>query len=639
LILKSAYWTTSAFSSFSRENKYLGVNINHGFNNPAEAKIVIADPDGSIKQKYDSDATGDEIYVGSGRVKLYELDGTLLFDGRIMKATGGTGTVTLTCLDWLSQLNDERTDYDMRIDLNGSGLRESYIRGGLDDGTEAYRYGPYTSGSYTYLIDDNMSWTENQFNNKFLVFPAKTAGDITVSCGPINHAGADTMTANGWANLWANDSNVDTITDTSGDLTVLFDFRPMVTEGSLYNSITSAKVTIVFSAASGTFSGDACTVNFQKVSDSLYYTLGTIPDDGIVYTRSWNIPGTSLTDIVDSNGEVTLYIYGLEEAGQDPSATIYYFDLSLGVNTDAQTSAYTITDTIQDPDDAGSKYNCLKIATTQVDLSVAGIGAWPGMEYSIVDEVNTHINTIVTAGDPLVTLTTDVEDTSGITTRNFQDKTRKEMLDELSDIDASVYWLPLGTTQVKWKQTTDATATEILRDSDVLSWSQVEHDIDKMFNQAKVKGIRRGDNQITQTSDDATSQADYDITRTKVITSQGVFSDYDAKELGDAVVARDKTVHLYLQAELAGISDIRLGDYLQITSTHLGLSTADYTVTHWNYNSDTHKTTIRLHPRGTAGYAEWLRYQDTFKRTSGNVDRLGIDRQFSDLYTQTWTNP
>ena len=75
--------------------------------------------------------------------------------------------------------------------------------------------------------------------------------------------------------------------------------------------------------------------------------------------------------------------------------------------------------------------------------------------------------------------------------------------------------------------------------------------------------------------------------------------------MADTLVDRDKDVRLFLEAELPGLSALRLGSEISITSTYLGLTAAVYTVTHWSFDDKAYRTFLRLHPRSSlAGYTE-----------------------------------
>jgi hypothetical protein len=265
--------------------------------------------------------------------------------------------------------------------------------------------------------------------------------------------------------------------------------------------------------------------------------------------------------------------------------------------------------------------NRLKVNT---DLSITGLGLWEGCEYSICQEIYKHIDsvetpgTLITAGDVLSSKTngagaivcaSTVEHTSGISARHYQEKTRLEILRDLADMDKAVFWITLGGTTLTWKSTFNDGAPTALTDASVLSWRMGEYDYSGMVNEYHVYGIRIGDEQIYFDTDDVSdpgsdSKSTYGATRSKVYSSGGLVNIPDAMSLGDSMVERDEDAQLFLRAEITGntataahATTLKLGSEVSITSTYLGLTAEKYIVSNWAYDSTTHITTLRLHPR------------------------------------------
>lgn len=630
MILKTAYWTTAAFSSLVRENKYANSNIIAEFNRPARAIIKLIDPDGSMVQKYDSDADGNHIYVGSGRVNLVDSDDNIIFDGRIMTATRGAGILTLTCDDWLSQLNDAREHYDMREDLDGSGLRESVTKSDPDGAF----VGPVQDDSGTYyMFDNDMAWSVDQWDGYYLLFTSAMAGSIKEIMGPYDYTLTDEGA--GSANddtdreeTWFRDEAYHT-TDQDADFywNLDYEFRANSVFGSLYDSLKAARVHIDYrlkNSGAGLWGNIGASV-WMFAPVAIHIGQLTEAEDGSV---TMQMPEGYMSllrgKIVVSDGYATVRIrvYGTSvDAG-----TVFDLD-KIWLEFDVDRTGYSSTISI-----TGNTATRLTVGT---NLDTGNISIFEGCPYSICKPINLHINTIVTGSDPLVTLTTDVESTSGITSRHFSDRTRWEMLNALAPIDNAVFWIPIGTNEMKWKITTDASA-KILRDRDVITWSETRLDIDTMKNQVITYGERIGDNQLTATINDATSQADYDFVRTNVVKASGVLSDYDAAQLGTSLVNRDKDVKLGIQAVLKGLSDIRLGDWITVESLLLGIDGDDYIVTKWTHDDKGFKTTIILQPKSTVGYQEYRTFADSFRKTREQIDQQSLDTQIPHLYSQEW---
>ena len=634
MILKTAYWTTAAMSTPARENKFIDASIVQNFNECAKATIRIADPTGSMLQKYDSDAVGDVIYVGSGQALLYDSTNTCIFNGRILAAERIGTVLSLTCEDWMNQLKDERVHYDFREDLDGSGLRESGAHGAIDDATEAYRAPAYTNGASSYFIDDNMSWDIDEWNGCYICFSNSNFGSIKINVPPANHEvdGANAIEAGGWADAEFDDAAYDAVT---GGAIVWFtySFWVQALQGSLFSAITGGRVHIVAKATSILFSDGYA----LQVVDYTGPTWKTI--DARIYPSAERIKFTAeipkdfLADITHATGYAKVQFI-TDLWGWAMSLTdIYHINLELDLTTTGVTNIYAITDTLRDPDDAGTTYNTLKSATATIDYGVNGVGIWEGFKYSIVKELYNRINGIVTGGDPLVTLTTSVETLAGITTWHASDKTRFEILQYVAPIDKAVFWVPLGTTQVNWKNTPDAAAT-ILKDRNVLRWFKTRYDMSTMANQTIIYGARIGDEEVTYTYDAATSQADYDFVKTEVVRDAGISSNYEAKSYGTALATQRAKIPLSVSAELAGLSSIRLGDWIEITSTLLGITEGNYTVDRWEYSGDT--TKIRLQPKTSDGYIAFREFSEEFRDRRALINETQRDKFVGDLRTAVW---
>lgn len=128
------------------------------------------------------------------------------------------------------------------------------------------------------------------------------------------------------------------------------------------------------------------------------------------------------------------------------------------------------------------------------------------------------------------------------------------------------------------------------------------------------------------------------MTRSDAIKSTGTTSEYETTELGKNVVERDEDVHLLLKAVIMGRSGLRLGEELNINSTLLGLTDQKYVITHWSYNSTTHQTTARLHPRtSTQGYITHITFGEHIRHIADTAKQAQLDTHAPDLYTQTWS--
>jgi len=626
--LKTAYWTTAAMSTPALEHRFIDASIIHNFNDCAKVQIRLADGDGSMLQKYDSDAVGDAIYVGSGQALLYALDGTCRFNGRILAAERTGKILTLTCEDWMNQLKDERIHYDFREDIDGAGLRESTIQSDYDAATCV----PVdTAGANYYIYDDAMSgtWGNDDWNGYYVVIPKYESGDITVSTGPSafgqSNAAWDTSApTTETKHLWVDDANKATWADNDGEFNFIYvTFQLNVTEGSLYNSIDEMRIQFTASLQDSTVDAPFGILDNDDMTKYPFGTLTNLAAAEDIRRYSITVPSSQIATCLETDGTVIFYFLITSD---DPTVTnfkLYYYLLEVDVNVDAYTSAITITDTVGSP----------ARLTTTTDVDVTGLGFWNGYPYSICREIYYRINAIITAGDPLVTLTSSVESTAGISTYHASDKTRFEILKFVAPLDKAVFWIPLGTKEVNWKITTDAAATT-LTDPEVLRWYKTRYDIGPMKNQAIVYGARVGDVEVTQTVDAATSQLDYDVIRTEVVRNAGIMSDYEATAYGTTLTAQLAKVPLQLSAELAGFSSIRLGDWIEVTSNLLGITAGNYTVDRWEYSNDT--TKIRLQPRGTDGYIQFREFKEEFQDQRSKITDTQMAQYLAPPTKQTW---
>jgi hypothetical protein len=333
-------------------------------------------------------------------------------------------------------------------------------------------------------------------------------------------------------------------------------------------------------------------------------------------------------DLLNADGSCDVRIYVTNPTPALVDLWVDYLWVEVDVVTHGYTSPIAISDTLAL---VGANETCLKVDT---DLTTAATEIWEGIPYSVCEYIHHHINTIVTAGDNQTTLTTSIEETTGVTNAHWEKKSRLQMLRELAKEDATVFWLILGGTEVQWKQTTDAVHTD-LTDADVLKWSPEGYDFDKMRNDYTIYGITLNDAKVAGTHNDAASIAKYLATKSDVQSTRAL-STADATAMATALCHKNCELSYMLKAELAGLSSIRLGDYIEVTSTWLNLTNATYTVTKWEYNSSSYRTSITLEPRTTLGYSEAGGIEG-YRRASEKGRQEQSDRYYGNLSTQTWS--
>ena len=641
MLLKTADWDDALLThnALATESSFLSWEAVHEFGDPAKVKVFLSDPSGTIAQKYDVDPANDSVYVGPGRAYIEDPTGTAVFDGRIVRSILDMNNhrVILECEDWLSQLDDDLITYDMREDLDPDddvglqGIRESTLSTDLD--SVVYLGPAFTNAGVNRVFDSRMNWDNDQFNGYSLVLSGRNAGDQTILVSPYTHTGGANMTASGWENIWVDDSNKDYANSVGiGDLIWIFTCRVIDEGGSLFNSLDS--MTIRGTIAGNNISGDQITIGIDHDIDATVYPIGTLTSTSLADIKkfSFDIPGQYLSGLLTNLGTLPIYIYAYDDVGVDAELDVYFLQVEAHVNTDGYSTAIAISDTA-----------ALRELTVDTNCFGTGLGVWEGCRYSIAKPIYKHIDTgesgtLVSDGDVLYTLTCagNVEHTSGISLRHYQEYSRLKILQDLSSQDDSVFWIPLGTTAITWKSTFNNGAPTAMTDASVLQWKG-DWNYKSMYNEAHVYGATVNDIQIYASDSDATSQATYGIARAMSQSNTGVVTNYDCESLADSLVTRNKDCKLYLEAVIGGLSTLRIGDEVSITSTYLGLAAAVYTITHWSYDSKSYRTTIRLQPRAsTTGYQSNESF-DKIKKLFDDTHAIKRDKYIAEPYTNIWS--
>jgi hypothetical protein len=766
--------TANSYNDASEDTNLKSYELRHMLNAPAECKIVLRDKDGTVFQKYNADS-GD-VYIGSGRVELEDPNGTDIFEGLIKRVEGDSQkrTVTLYCKDFICQLDDEIVTYDMREDLDGSGLRESSLKGDLDSKVEGMRLPVWTYGSEYFVIDDNLDWDHADYDDMKLLLTNANAGSITITVGPHDHKNPENMTSQGWKNLWVNDANYDEGEDTSGDCQFVHEHYVIDEGGSLFESLDAITVTYV------AYQDDS---NNDLLLPSYSYDGGTsfreanahYPEDTKVVSGSYTVRDDDLSGVLDSDGMFYSRLDAYDDGVNNATVRVFQCTLSVEMTVAGYSSLITINETFEAPanfdhcwgydasgptwtdetadmtDDGANDVNMLPAAiavndafyfgsaskfggiilnmgtagdwagtclwkywdgdswealsnksptdqdfydfmfggwktfrwdipadwattavngethywiqaevsavtstTTQpkctqgfalngtgnllkvgTNCAGSGLGLWTGAKYCIVQPIYKHIDSAESPGDLItdgggmgsesgpdrlvnINATTTVEHTSGYSSRQYIDRTRFEILQDLAAQDKAEFWMTLGGNTFYWKSTWNEGSPTAMTDKEV-NWWRATYDFDKVYNEARIYGMRMDDEQLVGEANDTTSQGLHGIIRTVVEKHPGLVTEYDVDEVASAVAGRNADAQMFLACEIDGLdSTYRLATEVSVTSTYLNLSSAVYVVVSWMYDSGLNKTQLLLHPRVS---------------TQGLVDPTGltprsIDRSF-----------
>lgn len=589
-----AVWNAEA-----EETKFRTYSIVHEFGKPARAFITLADVDGAMMRKYNADA--NDVYLGVGKITIEDPTGTDLFFGRIMRASGNTEsrTVTLECLDWMSQLDEELITYDFRQDLDGSGLRQSTVYPDITN-TDARGLRPaHNAGGGEFSVyDGSKILTADAHNGMKLILTAGMAGSNSWKTSPYTYSTTDIDAfTNDISDLWTEDTDRHITGSVGGAWNTIYNFRIWVPDSDFHVSTSKARIKAVYLTASND-------VSLQLYNGATYDTLEETLDYGgnAIRTKTWEIQNNLIAGMFDANGECRVKFIDADDGGM----TLYYIHVEIDTVTTGYSTPISITD--------GETYRL----TTSTDMSADATKVWDGCPYCVAQEKYKHIDSaetpgdLITDGDGIVTLTcaATIEHTSGVSTRKHKDMTRLKILQTEAADDMASFWIELGTTTVTYKKTFGADTMQ-LTDGKVDSWQSLQ-DYTTMRNSYDVYGARLGDYEIYQQSQTAASITKFLATRSKVMRNPGLVTDADAADIGEALTARDSDVKQMVQCTINGntataahATTIKLGEIVEITSSYLWPTAAkDYIVTRWAYDSSQHKTFLTMHPKVSIGITE-----------------------------------
>ncbi len=544
----------------------------------------------------------DKVWIGPCKVVIEDPTATDFFLGRIMSVEANTDarTLTLYCQDWLSQLDEEQITYDMREPLSGN-IREST---GHADPDGAFVDVAQNDGGTFYFFDDDMAWANDAYNGMYLIFTSAMAGKKKWTFHPYQATVSDGVTGDGDPDdLWLKD-NTAAVMFKNADWTVDYDFRVYLGHDTpsdfyVHTSLTGARI-ICFHKITVVPSTNHAHIQVLENDGPSYIDLEHLVEDDTFHQDVHEIDITNLPNIVSNTGIVRVR-YDVDRAGGNATLSLTYLAFEIDVETTGYSSAVLINDTIAT--------NKLEVAT---DLTAAATRVWERIPYCIAKPIYKHIDsaeggTLITGGDDLVTLTcaATIEHTSGISTRQYVGKTRLQVAQDLARQDRAHLWMALGTTILTYKSTFNDGAPETLTDTDVNSWTS-RRDYSTLANEVTSFGMRIGNNRLSSTYTDTTSEATFGTTRTKVTNDTGLVSEHDTLARATALVNQYKDIQQILTCTIRGNTakashdkTLVLGDEVSITSSLLGLSSAVYIVQRWSYDSNpnVNLTTLLLHPR------------------------------------------
>jgi len=569
-------------------------------------------------------------YLGAGKITIEDPDATDIFYGRIKRALGNTAdrTVTLECKDWLDQLDDEKITYDMREKIGAGDFRQSTAH--ADPDGAFVDVAQNDAGTY-YFYDDDMVWANDAYNTMSLVFTAGMAGTKSWGVGPYTHVttagvGIDTDSFDSdRGELWVDNGLGHLIADNDEDFTVDYFFRTYLGHNTpsnfyVHDSITAARLHVTYFM---TVTGVEGKVQINNAADTTYYDIASLEatDDAVYKHAIFEIPGAAIADGIVTAAGLTEVRFDIDFNAVPADLSIRYLWLEIDTTTTGTSTAVTINDTINP--------NKLEVAT---DLTTAATRIWEGIPYCVAKKIYLHLESAtgpILGGDTVVTLTAgaaNIENTTGISTTQFKNKSRLDILKTLAIEDGAVFFNALGTATVTYQKTFGA-HTQNMSDATVDSWQSV-YDYNTMFNDVEVYGAQIGDYEIYQQATNAASILKYRTSKNKIMSNAGLVSDADALSIGTLLAARDNDIQQMIGCTISGRdTTYRLGTVVGITSSKLwATAEKEYQVVAWSYDSSTHKTSLLLHPRSSIGMqeitttdADKTTLNDTAKRTEQDL--------------------
>jgi len=618
---------TETWNAEAEETEVISYTLDHQMDQPCVATVTIADPTGTKAQKYNTDVNDN--YLGPSKITIEDPTGTDIFYGRILRADAieGSDMVTLICEDWLSQLDDQQIDYDMREDLDGSGLRVSSLLPDWDetDGVGGIRPAFDAGGGTIYLYDNHRIYAADAWNGMNLVFTDAIAGKKTWRTGPYDEivtlaagTGAGDNDSGNESDLWLDDDNAHAVWDNDEGWTQDYLFRVYlgdetgtINDNYVLGSLTGARVHVVYSLSSTV---DDAYGDFQIQVDTdadgtldTYYSLGKLDaydsDLGTIKTvKTFEIPSGyfngDIGDAIVSSGGIGRVRFNVNWVSNTAYLYVYYIYFEVDVETTGMSDVASISD--------GETYRL----TVNVDFADPSKKVWTGCTYSIAQFIYQHLEAAtgpILGYDSIVTLTAgaaNIENTSGVSTRYYVNKTPLEIIQDLARQDKAHFWIALGGSTVTYQSTFGAD-TDTLSDSEVIGW-QMRQDYTKLVNKATVFGMRIGEQQLSASYSDATSIDVFQTTRTTSLTDTGLSSEADCLAKATAIVNQQKAVQKMLVATIAGntataahATTIKLGDVIEVTSSRFGVTAVDYVVQRFKYDLRSNVTTLTLHPKNS----------------------------------------
>jgi hypothetical protein len=606
----------------AEETALRSYTIEHEFNKPAKCMITLADPTGTLMQKYNADA--NDVYLGVGKITLEDPTGTDIFYGRIKRVTADSESrvCVLECYDWLDQLNDEVITYDMREKLGTSDMRQSMLRSDVDGlricvENDAGTFYAYDDGAYD--TDGEMAFANDQHNGQYMIFTVGMAGTKTWTFHPEDSTATDhDIYGDNVHQVWVNDAGVDS-GFANNDWTLQYDFQVELGHNTpsdfyVHDSITGARVECRHQISQLGGSNHAHLKIYDNNAAAWSSEISRLVEADVAHQQVHEIPTDIVPYIVDATGLLKI-LYDIDRTAGNATLSIHYFKVELDVATTGYSTPVLINDTINP--------NKFEVNT---DLTAAATQMWEGVPYCIVEPIYKHLDTAESVGlslftdegvdgdgagpDPIIKLTAGatVEHTTGLSATQFKDKTRLKIVQSLAHKDSAVFWITLGGTTVTYKKTFGAD-TQQLTDGSVLSWQSL-HDYNTMINSVEVYGVRIGDIEIYQQSENAASILKYLSTKSKVIRNTGLVSDAEASDIGIAIAARENDIEQMVGCSIYGntitaghATTIKLGEIVEITSSYLWPAAAakDYIVSRLVYDSASNITKLTMYPKASTG--------------------------------------
>lgn len=608
-------------------------------NKPCEAEVIFNDVNFASLQKYTALA-GDVYFGHNSYLAIEDPTNTEIFRGPIYKTQGNPdGTVTMFAKDWLYQLACRKIDYETRLDLDGSGLRESHFHV-LDTATPRSEHVFFDGAAYL-LYDDDGDWANDAFNNDFLVFNAPKMGGSGSLWLPVMGQTETTGTfTNDFDNTFEEDDTYYQVVSAAagGDLDLQLHTYTYVPEAKVTRIDLDLRYTIQTDDATG--GAGVFTIELYDFNAAGWYGINLLTDgffspaDSSPYAYqekffqdiTARVNGT-IANAIDADGEIKIRFFNLVDAGDTNTLRIYYARFTIHYeDVTPITTTYTIDDTFAGPPEY------LELSE---DMKTAGVDKHA--KYSITKVLTHWVADLVTTYDveQAIDVVTDLVASTNKLARHYRLMSPLEILEDFAEHDGTEFWLDTDF-DLHWNSAYATGGAPNITDASVLYWMQPHIDDHELVNDVHVVGQSYSDDILVGTSTDGGSQAAFGV-YSRVVHDRDLYHQTEADTRAAAIKDRCHDPRFYVGYAENGLTSRVLGEVIEIDSTDLNLTDKYYIVTAVHYHHREGVSKVYLTPRHTAGINVQKELADTVKTFRAKIHHAHRSLDTGARHTETWT--